>query len=276
MGYRSPARCLLLRPIPFHGFSAWSHHPCVIDVSSTIDTDGEALPPALCDISTYCRYFHFSMPIERTIFQCLLIAYRGATFPGSCLIIAHESQEAAIDAIAQLRNKEDCGQGFRLNVVLAFSSSTRAQLASTAGAHPHSRPLGIVSMASISNSRVTTSGDTDMSLAQVESCSWCSSGDSGCSSTNFNTVWRMNQLLNIVCPLALAEAVAEASLTLPFGFLWHLRQHFSSHLHLIRLESHACLASSHVGSGVSVHSWPVIPGCQTCYCLSDSYKASRR
>jgi len=74
MGYRSPARCLLLRPTPFHGSTAWSHHPCVIDVLSTIDTDGAALPPARCDIYTFCRYFqlacahrsHYrSVPIDR-------------------------------------------------------------------------------------------------------------------------------------------------------------------------------------------------------------------
>jgi len=55
-------------------------------------------------------------------------------------------------------------------------------------------------------------------------------------------------------------------------FLWHMHQHFPSHLHLIWLESHACLSTS--GSGVSVHSWPVIPGCQTCYCVSASYMAT--
>jgi len=38
----------------------WSHYPCVIDVSSTIDTDSEALPPARCDISTFCQCFHFA------------------------------------------------------------------------------------------------------------------------------------------------------------------------------------------------------------------------
>jgi len=52
MGYRSPARCSFLRPNPFHGSSVWSHHPCVIDVSSTIDTDGPALPP-FADISIF-------------------------------------------------------------------------------------------------------------------------------------------------------------------------------------------------------------------------------
>jgi len=31
-------------------------------------------------------------------------------------------------------------------------------------------------------------------------------------------------------------------------YLWQLRHHFASRLHLIRLASHACLASSHVGS----------------------------
>jgi len=82
MGYRSPARRSLLRPAAFHGSSAWSHHPCVIDVSATIDTDGAALPPARCDISTFCRYFQFRVPIDRTIVQCQSIAYRGAPFPG--------------------------------------------------------------------------------------------------------------------------------------------------------------------------------------------------
>jgi len=59
MGYRSPARCSLLRPTPFHGFSAWSHHPCVIDVSATIDTDGA---PTRCDISTSADIFIFVCP----------------------------------------------------------------------------------------------------------------------------------------------------------------------------------------------------------------------
>jgi len=65
MGYRSPARCSLLRPTPFHGSSAWSHHPCEIDVSSNIDTDGAALPPARFDISTL---------VDISIFVCPSIA----------------------------------------------------------------------------------------------------------------------------------------------------------------------------------------------------------
>jgi len=52
MGYRSPARCSLLRSTPFIGSSAWSHHSCVIDVYSHIDNDNAALPPARFDIST--------------------------------------------------------------------------------------------------------------------------------------------------------------------------------------------------------------------------------
>jgi len=62
MGYQSPARCSLLRPTPFHGSSAWSHHPCVINVSATIDTDGPALPPARCDISTFADISIFVCP----------------------------------------------------------------------------------------------------------------------------------------------------------------------------------------------------------------------
>ncbi|XP_037731870.1 uncharacterized protein LOC119562737 [Drosophila subpulchrella] len=61
----------------------------------------------------------------------------------------------------------------------------------------------IVSMASFSNNRVTTSGDTDMPhTLRRSSSSCCFSGDSGCCSTNFNTVCRMNRLLNIVLPTA--------------------------------------------------------------------------
>jgi len=62
MGYRSTARCSLLRPTPFLGSSAWSHNPCVIDVSATIDTDGAALPPARCDISTFADISIFVCP----------------------------------------------------------------------------------------------------------------------------------------------------------------------------------------------------------------------
>jgi len=62
MRYRSPARCSLLRLTPFHVSSAWSHHSCVIDVYSHIDTDGAALPPARCDISTLADIFIFVCP----------------------------------------------------------------------------------------------------------------------------------------------------------------------------------------------------------------------
>jgi len=62
MGYRSPARCSLLRPTPFRGSSAWSHHPSVIDVSATIDTDGAALPSTRCDISTFADISIFVCP----------------------------------------------------------------------------------------------------------------------------------------------------------------------------------------------------------------------
>ncbi|XP_070852372.1 uncharacterized protein [Drosophila suzukii] len=65
MSYRSSARCSLLRPTPFYGSSPWSHHPCVIDVSANIDTDGAALPPARCDISTL---------VDISIFVCPSIA----------------------------------------------------------------------------------------------------------------------------------------------------------------------------------------------------------
>jgi len=70
MGYRSPARCSLLRPTLFHGSSAWSHHPCVIDISANIDTDGAALPPARCDISTLA---------DISIFVCPSIALLSST-----------------------------------------------------------------------------------------------------------------------------------------------------------------------------------------------------
>jgi len=49
MGYRSSARCSLLRPTPFHGFSA-------------VDTDGAALPPARCNISTFADISIFVCP----------------------------------------------------------------------------------------------------------------------------------------------------------------------------------------------------------------------
>jgi len=60
MGYRSPARCSLLRLTPFNVSPAWLHHSCVIDVYLHIDTDGAALPPARCDISTLTDFFPFS------------------------------------------------------------------------------------------------------------------------------------------------------------------------------------------------------------------------
>ncbi|XP_070855525.1 uncharacterized protein [Drosophila suzukii] len=62
MGHRSPARCSLLRLTPFNVSSAWSHHSCVIDVYSHIDTDGAALPPARCDISTLADFSIFLCP----------------------------------------------------------------------------------------------------------------------------------------------------------------------------------------------------------------------
>jgi len=74
MDYLSPARCSLLRPTPFHG-SVWSHYPCIIDVSQTIDI--VAIFPPFADISI------LRVPIDRTIVQCQSIAYRGAPFPGS-------------------------------------------------------------------------------------------------------------------------------------------------------------------------------------------------
>jgi len=57
--------------------------PSLRDVSPNIDTDGAALPPARCDISTLADFFHFRVPINRTIVQCQSIAYRGVPFPGS-------------------------------------------------------------------------------------------------------------------------------------------------------------------------------------------------
>ncbi|XP_037731407.1 uncharacterized protein LOC119562320 [Drosophila subpulchrella] len=68
---------------------------------------------------------------------------------------------------------------------------------------PVIRDYMIVSMASFSNRRVNISGDTDIphTLLRLPS-SCCSSGDSGCGSTNFDTVCRMNRLLNIVLPNA--------------------------------------------------------------------------
>jgi len=62
MGYRSPVRCSLLRLTPFHVSSAWSHHSCVINVYSHLDTDGAALPPARCDISTSADFSIFVCP----------------------------------------------------------------------------------------------------------------------------------------------------------------------------------------------------------------------
>jgi len=52
----------LLRSSPFIGSSAWSHHSCVIDVYSHINTDGAALPPARCDISTLADVSIFVCP----------------------------------------------------------------------------------------------------------------------------------------------------------------------------------------------------------------------
>ncbi|XP_070855196.1 uncharacterized protein [Drosophila suzukii] len=95
MGYRFPARCSLLRPTPFHGSSVLSHYPCVIDVSSTIDTDSEALRPARCDISTFCQCFHFActhrshyrpVTIDRLQIEALPSLAHGyfATFVAGC------------------------------------------------------------------------------------------------------------------------------------------------------------------------------------------------
>jgi len=49
----------LLRSTPFIVSSAWS---CVIDVSANIDTDGAALTPARCDISTLADVSIFVCP----------------------------------------------------------------------------------------------------------------------------------------------------------------------------------------------------------------------
>jgi len=47
--------------VPIPNVSTW--RSCFLyasHVASTIDTDGVALPPARCDISTFCRYFQFA------------------------------------------------------------------------------------------------------------------------------------------------------------------------------------------------------------------------
>jgi len=93
------------------------------------------LPLACCDIH-HERCFHFAPPIEAPpslahggfptsldkfptflhFFFLILFFYFSHFFPSLVgqlgLIIKHESPEGAIDAIAELRNKKDCAQGF--------------------------------------------------------------------------------------------------------------------------------------------------------------------
>jgi len=73
-----------LRLVPtLRRFLAYPSLGVLVMPPPTIDTDGAALPPARCDISTFCRYFHFRVPIDRPTVQCQSVAYRGASFPGS-------------------------------------------------------------------------------------------------------------------------------------------------------------------------------------------------
>jgi len=57
-----PSSLLIAASHSFHGSSAWSHSPCLIDVSANIDTDGAALPPVRCDISTVADISIFVCP----------------------------------------------------------------------------------------------------------------------------------------------------------------------------------------------------------------------